>query len=299
MNALALAALLAIAAATAHAAAAVVQERLATRMGQGTATAPPSRRLMSGTVLVQRAWWVAVGLAIGASLLHVAALGHGPLNLVQPIGAMTVVLALPMRAVVTGRRVNPAEWHGAGLAVLGLAGLLLLSASGRPVRTLTGGEVLGVSATAGAVVALALVMATITSAMVARSMIYAAGAGVAFGAASAITQTVVVRAANEGPWSIVGQPAVIVLVLAGGGLLLAQAAYRGGLGAPLAMLALVNPATAVVIGMSLLGERYAGGPAGLALAVAAALVAAAGVLRLARAGDIGQHAWAPATLGVR
>jgi hypothetical protein len=153
--------------------------------------------------------------------------------------------------------------------------------------------------TAGLILLGVLVVGAVVDGLVARSMIYAAGAGIGFGAASAITQTVVVRATRDGLWSIVNLAPVTVLVLAGGGLLLAQAAYRAGVGAPLAMLALVNPATAVVIGMSLLGERYAGGPAGLALAATAAFAAAAGVLSLARAGDIRHERWAPATLGVR
>ena len=255
MNALALAALLATAAAATHAVAAVVQDRLAARMGQGTAVASPSRPLRSVRVLSERSWWLAVGLAICASLLHVMALGRGPLSIVQPLGALTVVFALPLRAVVTRQRVRTTEWQGAGLAVLGLAGLLLLTASGRPVRTLDAGQILGLSVTAGVIVAGLLVMAMVVAGLVGRSMIYAAGAGIAFGAASAITQTVVVRAAGDGLWSILSLAPVMVLVLAGGGLLLAQAAYRGGVGAPLAMLALVNPATAVIIGMSLLGER--------------------------------------------
>ena len=299
MNALALAALLATAAAATHAVAAVVQERLAARIGQGTAVASPSRRPVAGPILVQRSWWLAVGLAVGASLLHVVALGHGPLSVVQPLGALTVVFALLLRAVVVRQPLRPMEWQGAALAVLGLAGLLLLTASGGPVRTLDAEQILALGVTAGLILLGVLVVGAVVDGLVARSMIYAAGAGIGFGAASAITQTVVVRATRDGLWSIVNLAPVTVLVLAGGGLLLAQAAYRAGVGAPLAMLALVNPATAVVIGMSLLGERYGGGPAGPALVATAASVAAAGVLSLARAGDIRHERWAPATLGVR
>ncbi|HEX6336519.1 MAG TPA: hypothetical protein VFZ85_06155 [Jiangellaceae bacterium] len=63
MNALALAALLATTAAATNAVAAVVQERLAARIGQGTTVTEPFGRLVAGRVLAQRSWWLAVGLA--------------------------------------------------------------------------------------------------------------------------------------------------------------------------------------------------------------------------------------------
>lgn len=93
--------------------------------------------------------------------------------------------------------------------------------------------------------------------------------------------------------------ALVVLGLAGTGLLFAQAAYRGGLGAPLATLTLVNPVAAALIGVTLLGERYVAGPFGATAALVAALVAARGVTMLARPAAIEQSVWAPATLGVR
>lgn len=44
--------------------------------------------------------------------------------------------------------------------------------------------------------------------------------------------------------------AVLVAAFAAGGLLLSQTAYRGGLGAPLAVVTLANPLAAAVIGLS-------------------------------------------------
>lgn len=63
---------------------------------------------------------------------------------------------------------------------------------------------------------------------------------------------------------------------------LSQRAYRGGLGAPLAVVNLANPLAAAAIGMVLLGERIQGGAVGLLLAVGGALAAARGVLLLTR-----------------
>lgn len=77
--------------------------------------------------------------------------------------------------------------------------------------------------------------------------------------------------------------ALLVAAFAAGGLLLSQTAYRGGLGGPLAMVPLANPPAAAVIGLSLLGERLQGGPAGILLALAGAGLASWGVVLLSRA----------------
>ncbi|CAM5372669.1 DMT family transporter [Streptomyces violaceorubidus] len=54
------------------------------------------------------------------------ALALGPLSLVQPLGALTIVFALPMAAVFVGRRAGATAWRGALMATVGLAGLLSL-----------------------------------------------------------------------------------------------------------------------------------------------------------------------------
>jgi hypothetical protein len=77
--------------------------------------------------------------------------------------------------------------------------------------------------------------------------------------------------------------ALLVAAVAAGGLLLSQTAYRGGLGGPLAMVTLANPLAAAVIGLSLLGERLQGGPAGVLLALAGGGLASWGVVLLSRA----------------
>ncbi|XIE80996.1 hypothetical protein AB6O49_30175 [Streptomyces sp. SBR177] len=79
--------------------------------------------------------------------------------------------------------------------------------------------------------------------------------------------------------------AVLIAAFAVGGLLLSQAAYRGGLAAPLAVVNIANPAAAAVIGVTLLGETFRAGPWGWLVAAAASLVAARGVVLLTSAVD--------------
>ncbi|MES4902239.1 MULTISPECIES: hypothetical protein [unclassified Streptomyces] len=266
MNATLIAVTLALLSAVAYATAAVAQERLAARTG-------PSglRRL-----LAQGAWWSTVGLNSGGALLHVAALKFGPLTLVQPLGALTLVAAVPLGARVAGRRATPGEWRGTALTLAGLGALLPLTAGdGAPDKTLGTIAALGVVATVLALVAL------FSHVRHGRGLGLAAASGITSGAASALTQTLTVAGLSlTWRFAVVG---VLVAGLAVGGLLLSQAAYTGGLGAPLAVLTLANPMAAAAIGTALLGERVHGGPAGVAVAGLGAVVAARGVVLLTRA----------------
>ncbi|MFI1444931.1 hypothetical protein [Streptomyces fructofermentans] len=271
MSATLAAVILSLFSSVAYAAAAVAQERLAAR------TAGPGvlRLLGSG------AWWWAVGLNAAAALLHVAALKYGPLTLVQPLGALTLVAAVPLGARMAGRRVGAVEWRGTALTLAGLAALLVTASGPAPDDVLSVPEALAVAG----------VTAALIGALTRRArpgLRHAGASGVASGVASALTQTVTVATTDRsGPLLGVEVVAVALLValFAAGGLLLSQTAYKGGLGAPLSVVTLANPLAAAVIGLSLLGERLRGGAPGLLLALAGAAVAACGVVTLSR--------WAP------
>ncbi|MER6528679.1 hypothetical protein [Streptomyces sp. NPDC001508] len=260
---------LSLVSAVAYAAAAVAQERLAAR-GSGAGLL---RLLGTG------AWWMSVGLNGGAAALHVAALTYGPLTVVQPLGALTLVAAVPMGARLAGRRVGAAEWRGTALTLLGLAALLVTASGPAPHRVLSLTEALAVT---GSTAALVGVLARPGARPGLR---HATASGVASGVASALTQTVTVAATDRtGP--VLSPPVIVVALLvaafATGGLLLSQTAYRDGLGAPLAVVTLANPVAAAVIGLALLGQGLRGGVGGVLLALAGAAVASWGVVVLTR-----------------
>ncbi|GAA2761564.1 hypothetical protein GCM10010103_06050 [Streptomyces paradoxus] len=270
MNAVLVAVVLSLVSAVAYAAAAVAQERLASRSpGAGTL-----RLLGSG------AWWWSVGLNASAALLHVVALRYGPLTVVQPLGALTLVAAVPMGARMAGRRVSAVEWKGTALTLLGLGTILVTASGPAPDDVLSVPEALAVAGATAAFIG-------VLSRPGARpGLRHATASGLASGVASALTQTVTVAATDRtGPVLSVQVAGVALLVaaFAAGGLLLSQTAYRGGLGGPLAMVTLANPLAAAVIGLSLLGERLQGGPAGVLLALAGAGLASWGVVLLSRA----------------
>lgn len=260
---------LSLVSAIAYALAAVAQERLAART-----TATGLLRLL-GT----GAWWSAVGLNAAAALLHVVALKYGPLTLVQPLGALTLVAAVPLGARAAGRRVSPVEWRGTALTLLGLAALLVTASGPAPARVLSLTEALAVAGTTAA----AIGMLSWPGAR--PGLRHATASGFASGVASALTQTVTVAATDRTGPALSTEVVVVPVLVAGfavGGLLLSQTAYRGGLGAPLAVVTLANPVAAAVIGLSLLGQGLRGGPAGVLLALAGAGLASWGVVLLTR-----------------
>jgi drug/metabolite transporter (DMT)-like permease len=221
-----------------------------------------------------------VGLNAAAALLHVVALKYGPLTVVQPLGALTLVAAVPMGARVAGRKVSAAEWRGTAFTLAGLAAILVTASGPAPEDVLSVPEAVTV---AGATAALIGLLARRGAKPGLR---HATASGFASGVASALTQTVTVAVTDRsGPLlsvQVIGV-ALLVAAFAAAGLLLSQTAYRGGLGAPLAMVTLANPVAAAAIGLALLGERLQGGAAGVLLALAGAGIAGWGVVLLSRA----------------
>ncbi|MFE5729509.1 DMT family transporter [Streptomyces sp. NPDC056528] len=281
----ALAVLLSLVSAAGYALAAVAQSRLA-----AASPAAPDGRGTLRALLARGQWWWAVGLNAAGALAHVAALHYGPLTLVQPLGALTLVAALPLGAYRARRRVTRTEWRGALWTVAGLVGLVAVTGPAAPGEALSLRESLVVAA------ATALLIAALASGRhhgnggrAGRGLGHATASGIASGVASALTQTLTAALALDLPgaeptWWQTALLAVLISGFATGGLLLSQAAYRGGFAAPLAVVNLSNPAAAAVIGVALLGETFRAGAWGWFAAAGASLIAARGVVLLTKGG---------------
>lgn len=213
-------------------------------------------------------------------LLHVAALAYGPLSLVQPLGALTIVFALPMAALFVGRKAGATAWRGAIMATVGLAGLLSLVGSSDSQSLGSTERVVLAVVTGGAVVALMLAGRAAHRHPAVRSVLLAVAAGIAFGMSSVFTKTVAVDWTNQ--VSLSDLPSLVVIgVFATAGMLLSQASYKGaGLAAPLATLTVVNPVMAAAVGITMFGETFRYGTTGTALALGCGVVAAGGLILL-------------------
>ncbi|KOX02414.1 DMT family transporter [Streptomyces sp. NRRL B-3648] len=269
MSALALAVLLSVVSALAYAGGAIVQEQVALSAAGG------------GYLPLRRpGWWGALGLNGLGGVLHVVALACGPLSLVQPLGALTIVFALPMAALCVGRRAGSTAWRGALMATAGLAGLLSLVGSSA-THSLAPAQRLAVALVTGAAVA-ALMCAGLAAHRhpAVRSVLLATASGIAFGMSSVFTKTVAVDWTHGiGLGGLSSLTVIGLFTLAG--VLLSQAAYRGGgLAAPLATLTVVNPVLAAAVGILMFGETFRYDTTGTALALGCAVVAAGGLIML-------------------
>ncbi|WP_433801575.1 DMT family transporter [Actinomycetospora sp. CA-084318] len=237
-----------------------------------------------GALVRQPVWWGGVGSMAAGAGIHVVALGLGSVTLVQPIGVLALVLALPLDARFERRVVTRAEWAAAAVLVAGLGGLLALAPHRpEPGGALPGGLVITVAA---AGVVLALLVATSTRLRAgSRAVCRAAGAGLCAGTTSGLVRPVL-HGLHRGPFDAgLLTAGVAVLVLPVLGLLLLQTAYRdGGLDAGLATQTTIDPVVAGSIGIAVLGERFTGGPGGAVLAAACAVVTVAGLVWLIRSG---------------
>ncbi|MER6266897.1 DMT family transporter [Streptomyces sp900105755] len=269
MSALALSVLLSFVSAVAYAGGAIVQEQVA--------VSSPDEQYMP---LRRPSWWGAMALNGLGGLLHVVALAYGPLSLVQPLGALTIVFALPMAALFVGRRAGATAWRGAIMATVGLAGLLSLVGSSDSHTLESAGRIGVALVTGGAVVALMIAGRAAHRHPAVRSVLLATASGIAFGMSSVFTKVVAIDwdggiATADLLWlSVIGAYAVA-------GVLISQAAYRGGgLAAPLATLTVVNPVLAAAVGITMFGETFRYGTTGTLLALGCGVVAAGGLILL-------------------
>ncbi|MFF5084362.1 DMT family transporter [Actinoplanes sp. NPDC000266] len=265
MASLGWAVVLSVLSAASYAAAAVAQERLAEHGQRGLSR-----------------WAAALLLTGGGVVLHVIALDFGTVAVVQALGTLTLLFALPIARVRYGAKISAAAWADALLTVAGLAVIMSLSVeSGKPAL-LTTAEGRDISLiTVGAVVVLVLVSWRCGPRM--RGVLLAAAAGTAFGISSVLSKAVIGAVTDDGFGSVSPFILGMVLLFAVGGYLLGQFSYRGaGLAAPLATVSVSNPIVAATAGVIVFEESFRFGATGNVVVAVAALVMTAGVIGLAR-----------------
>ncbi|MGI3786172.1 MAG: DMT family transporter [Janthinobacterium lividum] len=239
-------------------------------------------------LLTQPAWLLGAGQAGLGGGLHVLALAIAPITLVQPVGVLAVPVTVVASALARRRRPSRSQTVGALLSVAGVAALtvvLLLPAGEAATLPAWGRLASGAGAVlvGGLVVALLLGRAWAPALLrcVSRSVVAAA----LFGLVSVLVRTLgqVVRSTAPTDPALVATAVVGIALALPLGVWAMQSAYL--FGAPqvvICCLTLVDPLTAVVGGRSLLRDGSAITGPSLAAAIGCALVAAAGVVLLAR-----------------
>ncbi|EHR61256.1 DMT family transporter [Saccharomonospora cyanea] len=233
--------------------------------------------------LVRQPRWLLGAAFAGAGVgLHVLALSHGPVSVVQPVGTSGLLFALIVKAVLDHRRLRPSEALGGVAIVAGLAGLLFaLPHGGKDPSLPTSIAVLLAAVTLVSAGAAVLVAWLVYSASV-RAGTLAFAAGITFGVGSALVSTIGHRMLTE-PAAIWDWPTLLVVVLLSTGGLAQQHAYRmRRFALTFAMLEIADPVAAATVGVLVLGEPLPGTATAAAWMGLSATVIVVGVVVLAR-----------------
>lgn len=272
----ALGCLAAVAAGALFALAAVLQQRMA-------AARPAGEQLSWRLILElarQRTWLIGIGVAAASYVVQAVALSLAPLSVVQPLLTTEVVFAVPLSVRQHRIPLHAREWTAIVLVTVCLV-LGLGAAAPRP-----GHPIVPASSWLPALgTAAAVVLATVGAGRLvhgrARAAAYAVAAAVLMGIEASLMAATDARfgggaAAGFTAWETYAMAACSITVL-----LLIQSAFQAGpLAVSMPITDALSPATAIVLGVCLFGERLDTSAPHLAVAAAAAAVLVAAIVVL-------------------
>ncbi|GGC98808.1 hypothetical protein GCM10011512_27160 [Tersicoccus solisilvae] len=244
--------------------------------GRGAMRLLANPRWVLGTVLM--------GLGMG---LNIAALANAPLMIVQPLGAVALVITTVVNAREQNLKLNRVTIFSIVLCMFGstlfvLMALLITNPAheGTTAQELTTCLLLAV---------VLLIFGSLAVGFRGRlnAFIYIVGAGVLFGFVAVLSRLLFTHLFAGGGVHLLGVPVYlyIAIVAAGGlGIWFVQSAYsHGPPDLVIAGLTVIDPMVGIGIGIAILGEARANPPALVAIAmVIAAVSAIVGVVMLSR-----------------
>jgi hypothetical protein len=251
----------------------------------GSATAAditPLRPVATLRSLLRSPLW-ALGAVVGVAgwAMHVGALSHAPLSLVQAFVAGGLALTVPMAAIGLHHRIDPDERRAAGLMV---AALVLLALGLHDTGRNAGFSSAGLAAYLAALVVPAAALVALVRGLGRPAALGVAG-GLLYGAADLAVKALTGVASHHGAAGVLASawlPVAVALTIA------AFFAFQRGLqaGRPVTVIALMTAATNVgsIVGAFLVfGDRLGTSPALAAAHLAGFLLVGVAAWRLAPA----------------
>ncbi|MEU0568294.1 DMT family transporter [Nonomuraea sp. NPDC005983] len=226
-------------------------------------------------------WWIGGIIGFTGACLHAVALSFAPLVAVQPISVATLVFAVPLAALMHGRRPHKGEIFGSIAVAVGLLWLTLLVPEHKVTPHLGNGAAIGFIAVIGVVVLVTRLLANRAGGPT-KALLLSVGAGAV--TASVSTFVRVVGGGMEGDWSrLLHWFTLAVPVLLVCAVVLLQHSYAVGyFGIAYAGVQVVDPITSVLAGALLLGEALPTSPSTAIPAVLAGALTIGGTITLGR-----------------
>ena len=250
------------------------------------ATKEPGRGSLSFkqvlSLLSRPRWLGGLGMMGLGVILQLVALSMAPLIVVQPVGAIALIITPILNAKINKTKLDSRTWFAIGLTTLGIGAFVGQATGVAKEAKLTDANLLQVL---GALIAILIALGLwfVLSGKRAKALTFVLGAGVLYGFVATLAKVVIQRIyQGEFEWlTILCLVALIGAVLLGGWFV--QNAYASG--PPdlvIAGLTVIDPIVAVSIGIVILGEaQQASVPTMIGFGIAAA-IAVVGVFRLAK-----------------
>ena len=241
-------------------------ERLSGSQGTSGLSFDQLRRLLT------RPSWIIGTLMLGLAIVcQLAALVRAPLMVVQPLGAIALVITTLLNARISGHSPTKKSITAIICCVGGIFLFVFFAALFATEREVQDRELFVILA----------ILLVLRHRM--RALFYVIGAGVLYGFVATLAK-VVIKRIEAGQFEWITAICVIALVAAAAvGAYFVQTAYSSG--PPdlvIAGLTVVDPLIAVLIGMVILGEAAAAPPWALVIYGVAGAIAVYGVVNLAR-----------------
>lgn len=258
---------------------------------QGRGVGAHGARETSLRTLAHRPVWLAGTAMLGAAvLLQLMALRFSPLMVVQPIGAAALVVTALVNARAARQAPSGRRTAAILLSVAGIAAFVAVAAVSAQDVEISDRHLRTILVLLAVAVAAALIVST-RNRRRSSATVSTAAAGVLYGFVATLVKAVMGRVVQgDFAWlSLVGVAGLGVAVVVGARLV--QKAHAGGSDElVVAGLTVVDPMTAVTLGIVVLGEADAAPPASFAGFLAAGAAAVAGVWLLAKSQEHHQPA---------
>ena len=233
--------------------------------------------------LLRRPSWIVGTLLLGVAVLcQLSALSVAPLVVVQPLGAVSLVITTLLNAQMTGHMPTRRSMTAIGLCVGGIFVFVIIAALFATERPVTDYELLTVLAIL-LMVAIALGTAWLALRRRLSALFYITAGGMLYGFVATFAKIIILRvqSGNFGWVSITCAVALVAAAVVGG--YFVQTAYSSG--PPdlvIAGLTVIDPIIAVLIGALVLGETAHAPMWAVVVFLLMGGVAAVGVFLLAR-----------------
>ena len=225
-------------------------------------------------------WLTGTSFLVLAILFQLSALALAPLIVVQPIGAIALIMTSLLNARIYGVRLNPSTFLAIALTTIGVGGFVAVAASSAVAVEMSNEKLLQV---VGILFVLLLMFGLLfwRSKGKVGALQYIFGAGVLYGFVASLAKVVIQRIFQQ-DYDLLTLLALISLVGATvlGGWFVQNAYASGPPDLVIAGLTVIDPAVAVMIGIAILGEAEAASLGQIFGYVVAGIIAISGVLAL-------------------